>query len=45
MMLAVENHRGSFLAPLGIGISLFLGHMIGTLVPNYSSLGMVANLA
>ncbi|KAK0113365.1 hypothetical protein ONS95_013619 [Cadophora gregata] len=29
MMLAVENHRGSFLAPLGIGIALFMGHMIG----------------
>ncbi|CZT05826.1 related to aquaporin, Major Intrinsic Protein [Rhynchosporium agropyri] len=29
MMLAAENHRGSFMAPLGIGIALFIGHMIG----------------
>ncbi|KAH7327010.1 aquaporin [Rhexocercosporidium sp. MPI-PUGE-AT-0058] len=29
MMLAVENHRGTFLAPLGIGLALFMGHMIG----------------
>lgn len=29
MMLAVEKHRASFAAPLGIGIALFLGHFIG----------------
>jgi aquaporin related protein len=29
MMLAVEKHRASFVAPLGIGIALFLGHLIG----------------
>ncbi|WWD00943.1 hypothetical protein V866_007881 [Kwoniella sp. B9012] len=28
-MLAVEKHRGTFLAPLGIGIALFMGHMVG----------------
>jgi aquaporin related protein len=29
MMLAVEKHRASFVAPLGIGIALLLGHLIG----------------
>ncbi|EKD17191.1 uncharacterized protein L3040_005409 [Drepanopeziza brunnea f. sp. 'multigermtubi'] len=29
LMLAVENHRGSFLAPLGIGLALLLAHLIG----------------
>jgi len=28
-MLAVEKHRATFLAPLGIGAALFLGHMVG----------------
>nr|XP_018999175.1 uncharacterized protein I203_08268 [Kwoniella mangroviensis CBS 8507]OCF62636.1 hypothetical protein I203_08268 [Kwoniella mangroviensis CBS 8507] len=28
-MLAVEKHGGTFLAPLGIGIALFMGHMVG----------------
>lgn len=28
-MLAVEKHRATFLAPVGIGIALFIGHMVG----------------
>ncbi|RFU34697.1 hypothetical protein B7463_g1612, partial [Scytalidium lignicola] len=28
-MLAVEKHRATFLAPLGIGLALFMGHMVG----------------
>nr|XP_018265114.1 uncharacterized protein I303_01474 [Kwoniella dejecticola CBS 10117]OBR87272.1 hypothetical protein I303_01474 [Kwoniella dejecticola CBS 10117] len=28
-MLAVEKHRGTFVAPLGIGIALFMNHMVG----------------
>ncbi|WWC68269.1 uncharacterized protein I206_102192 [Kwoniella pini CBS 10737] len=28
-MLAVEKHRGTFIAPIGIGIALFMGHMVG----------------
>lgn len=28
IMLAVEKHRATFLAPLGIGIALFIGHLI-----------------
>lgn len=28
-MLAVEKHRATYLAPLGIGIALFMGHMVG----------------
>lgn len=27
-MLAVEKHRATFLAPIGIGIALFMGHMV-----------------
>jgi aquaporin related protein len=29
MMLAVEKHRASFVAPVSIGLALFLGHFIG----------------
>lgn len=29
IMLAAEKHRGTFLAPLGIGLSLFVAHMTG----------------
>jgi aquaporin related protein len=29
MMLAVEKHRATFLAPLGIGLSLFIAHLAG----------------
>ncbi|KAH8821385.1 aquaporin-like protein [Xylogone sp. PMI_703] len=28
-MLAVEKHRGTYLAPIGIGIALFMGHIVG----------------
>ncbi|CAM1504441.1 Fc.00g020320.m01.CDS01 [Cosmosporella sp. VM-42] len=28
--LAVEKHRGTFLAPIGIGISVFIAHMVAT---------------
>lgn len=28
-MLAVEKHRATYLAPLGIGIALFIGHIVG----------------
>lgn len=28
--LAVEKHRGTFLAPIGIGISVFIAHMAAT---------------
>ncbi|RDL33185.1 putative aquaporin [Venustampulla echinocandica] len=28
-MLAVEKHRATFLAPLGIGSALFIGHIVG----------------
>jgi aquaporin related protein len=29
MFLAVEKHRATFLAPLGIGLSLFIAHLAG----------------
>lgn len=29
LMLAVEKHRASFVAPICIGLALFLGHLIG----------------
>lgn len=29
LMLAVEKHRASFVAPVCIGLALFLGHLIG----------------
>lgn len=28
-LLAVEKHRATYLAPLGIGLSLFMCHMVG----------------
>jgi len=28
-MLAVEKHRATFLAPVGVGLALFIGHMVG----------------
>jgi len=27
-MLAVEKHKATFLAPVGIGLALFVGHLI-----------------
>jgi aquaporin related protein len=32
-MLAAEKHKGTFLAPVGIGLSLFIAELAGTLVP------------
>ena len=29
-MLAAEKHKGTFLAPLGIGLALFIAEMSGT---------------
>jgi aquaporin rerated protein, other eukaryote len=29
LMLAVEKHRATFMAPLGIGMAFFLAHIIG----------------
>jgi len=31
LLLAVEKHKATFVAPIGIGASLFAGHMIGVL--------------
>ncbi|KAK6534283.1 hypothetical protein TWF281_005611 [Arthrobotrys megalospora] len=28
-MLAVEKHKATFLAPLGVGMALFVGHLVG----------------
>lgn len=28
-MLAVEKHKGTFLAPVGIGLSLFIAELAG----------------
>lgn len=30
-MLAAEKHSGNFIAPIGIGLSLFVGQLTGTL--------------
>jgi aquaporin related protein len=30
LMLAVEKHRATFPAPVGIGLALSIGHLIGT---------------
>ena len=29
LMLAVEKHRATFIAPIGIGLALFIGHLAG----------------
>lgn len=29
LMLAVEKHKATFVAPIGIGIALFIGHIVG----------------
>lgn len=36
LMLAVEKHRATFVAPLGIGMALFLGHIIGERLALYN---------
>jgi len=28
-MLAAEKHRATFIAPIGIGLALFIGHLVG----------------
>ena len=28
-MLAAEKHRATFVAPIGIGLALFIGHLVG----------------
>lgn len=28
-MLAAEKHRATFIAPIGIGLALFIGHLAG----------------
>ncbi|KAL7926525.1 aquaporin-like protein [Trichoderma austrokoningii] len=35
--LAVEKHRSTFLAPVGIGVSVFIAHMAGT---NFTGTGI-----
>jgi aquaporin related protein len=37
MMLAVEKHRATFLAPLGIGLSLFIAHLAGIICSSSQS--------
>lgn len=32
-MLAAEKHKGTFLAPVGIGLSLFIAELAGTYCP------------
>ena len=29
LMLAAEKHRATFIAPIGIGLALFIGHLAG----------------
>ena len=29
LMLAVEKHHATFIAPIGIGLALFVGHLAG----------------
>lgn len=31
-MLAAEKHKGTFIAPIGIGLSLFVGELAGTCI-------------
>lgn len=33
-MLAAEKHTGTFIAPVGIGLSLFIGELVGKSSPN-----------
>lgn len=39
-MLAAEKHRSTFIAPIGIGLALFVAEMAGTEVYNTTSLGL-----
>lgn len=40
IMVAVEKHKATFLAPIAIGIVFFLAELIGMLDPNIRNLGM-----
>lgn len=37
IMLAAVKHKGTFLAPIGIGIALFIGHMLSKYHTEYSA--------
>ncbi|KAI5479655.1 hypothetical protein MNV49_003165 [Pseudohyphozyma bogoriensis] len=41
LMLAAEKHKATFLAPIGIGLALFVGQLFGTL---WTGCGMVRRL-
>ena len=43
LMLAVEKHRATFLALLGIGLALFAGHLLGRHLLTYAFLQEEAN--
>jgi hypothetical protein len=34
-MLAAEKHKGTFIAPVGIGLSLFVAELTGTFLPTF----------
>lgn len=34
-MLAAEHHDGTYLAPIGIGLSLFIAELVGTLLLHF----------
>lgn len=36
-MLAAEKHQGNFIAPVGIGLSLFIAELVGEPAPNPGS--------
>ena len=36
-MLAAEKHKGTFLAPVGIGLSLFIAELAGKFLAQYAS--------
>lgn len=37
-MLAAEKHQGNFIAPVGIGLSLFIAELVGESAPNPGSI-------
>lgn len=36
-MLAAEKHKGTFLAPIGIGLALFIAELTGSYLPSFST--------
>jgi aquaporin related protein len=34
LMVAVEKHKSTYLAPVAIGTTLFLAHLVGTCIPS-----------